>query len=73
MSRRFKTYAKEAGLPDSITFHSLRHTFCSILVMQGVDMFTIKELMGHSSLKVTERYLHLTTAHKIEAVEKLEY
>ena len=73
ISKKFKYYVRKAGLPESITAHSLRHTYASLLVMAGVDMYTVKELMGHSSLKVTERYSHLSSAHKIEAVEKLRY
>ena len=73
VSKRFKHYVRKAGLPESITTHSLRHTFASHLVMNGVNIYTVKELMGHSSLKVTEVYSHLSPAHKIKAVEKLKY
>ncbi len=73
ITRKFKVYARKACLPESIRTHSLRHTFASILVMNGVDMQTIKELLGHSSLKVTEMYAHLSPQHKITAVEKLIY
>jgi len=52
-------------------FHDLRHTFASHLVMKGVDMMTVKELMGHKSIKMTERYSHLSQAHKSKAVEQL--
>lgn len=73
ISKRFKYYIRRADLPESITFHSLRHTHASLLIMAGVDIYTVKELLGHSSLKVTERYSHLSSAHKFEAVEKLKY
>jgi integrase len=54
------------------TFHDLRHTFASRLVMAGVDLPTVKELMGHKSIAMTLRYTHLSTDHKQRAVRVLE-
>ena len=59
-----------AGIPDFL-FHDLRHTFASKLVMAGVDLYTVKELMGHSTIQMTERYSHLAPEHKASAVELL--
>ena len=73
ISRKFKYYARKAGLSESIRTHSLRHTFASILVDSSIDIHTIKELMGHSSVKVTEIYSHLSPEHKVKAVNKLTY
>lgn len=73
ISRRFKYYARKAGLPESIKTHSLRHTFASALAERSVDIHTIKQLLGHSSVKVTEIYSHLSPEHKIKAVNKLTY
>ncbi|MDA2924159.1 tyrosine-type recombinase/integrase [Acidobacteria bacterium AH-259-L09] len=50
----------------------MRHTFASHLVMAGVDLMTVKELLGHKSLKMTERYSHLSPNHKAKAVEVLD-
>jgi integrase len=52
-------------------FHDLRHTFASQLAMAGVDINTIRELMGHKSLKMTLRYSHLSPDHKKRAVDVL--
>ncbi len=50
-------------------FHTLRHTFASHMVMQGVDIFTVKELLGHSKIETTMIYTHLLPKHKRMAVE----
>lgn len=45
---------------DKVTFHTLRHTYASMLVQKGVDIYLVKELLGHSSIALTERYSHLS-------------
>jgi len=52
--------------------YDLRHTFGSRSAMAGVDLSTLKELMGHSAISTTMRYVHPTPEHKLEAVKKLE-
>ena len=52
--------------------YDLRHTFGSRSAMAGVDLATLKELMGHSNISTTMRYVHPTPEHKQEAVRKLE-
>lgn len=58
ISKRFKKSVRKAGLNDRIHFHSLRHSFGSILGMKGVPITVIRDLMGHSSVAVTELYSH---------------
>ena len=62
------------GVPRNqrITWHTLRHTFASRLVMAGVDLATIQKLMGHSNITTTMRYAHLARPHIEEAVLVLD-
>jgi magnesium-transporting ATPase (P-type) len=66
----FEPAVKQAKL-RSFSWHCLRHTFASRLVMAGVDLRTVQELMGHKSIQMTVRYSHLTPRHTLAAVEKL--
>lgn len=59
-SHRFKRYVDLAGLSGKgLHFHSLRHTFASWLVQEGVSIYEVQKLLGHSSIAVTQVYSHL--------------
>ena len=52
----------KAGLENkNFTIHTIRHSFATHLIDNGTDLHTIKELLGHSNLQTTMRYMHLTT------------
>jgi integrase len=65
-----KSTLKRAGL-SGITFHTFRHTFASRLTRSGVDLVTVKEIMGHSTINTTMRYAHSNYETKARAVAML--
>jgi len=69
--KSFNAALKKVGITN-FRFHDLRHTFASQLAMAGIDLNTIRELMGHKSLAMTLRYSHLSPSHKTRAVEILQ-
>jgi site-specific recombinase XerD len=50
---------KKAGIIKPVTLHTLRHTFATHLLEEGLDLFTIKEQMGHSRITTTMKYVHI--------------
>jgi integrase len=79
VSNSFQKIVKELGFNDGVTdprqrvvFHTLRHTYASWLVESGVDLYTVKELLGHSTIALTERYSHLGNDTLQRAVKMLE-
>ncbi|MFH1492777.1 MAG: site-specific integrase [Candidatus Omnitrophota bacterium] len=73
LRKRLITITKRCGFPDVTKIHTLRHTFASHLVMSGVDLPTVKKLMGHSDIDTTMIYSHLADEHVDKAVERLKF
>ena len=67
----FKRCVRQAGIPDA-NFHSLRHTFATRALEQGMDVVTLSRLLGHSTPSITlDKYGHALNDHKRASVEKL--
>ena len=71
MGERLASACAKAGLPK-ITLHVLRHSFASQLAIKGVSIAVIQQLLGHTDIKTTMRYAHLSQSSLIEAVRQLE-
>jgi integrase len=57
-----------AGIEQHITFHNLRHTFASLLMMNGTQPELVQQQMGHSSLRMTQRYMHFSESYAAKSV-----
>ena len=71
VSKAFKRACKLASI-TGLRFHDLRHTFASRLIARGADIITVKELLGHSSVRITERYTHSQSEQRRQAVSRLD-
>ena len=70
MKTGFKGALRRAGI-EGLRFHDLRHTFASRLVEKGIDIETVRDLLGHHSILITQRYIHSNDERKRAAVELL--
>lgn len=67
-----KEWAKRAGIKKKITYHTSRHTFGTLMITAGADIYVTSKLMGHSDVKTTQIYARIIDSKKIEAVSKLD-
>ena len=67
-----RSACRRVGL-EEVTFHTLRHTFASWLVMEGVPLFVVSKLLCHASIQMTERYAHLAPDHLHDAVASIKF
>jgi integrase len=79
IKKRFRNLVKAAGLwkgafnEETITLHSLRHTFASWAVQSGVDLYKLQRMMGHASVVMTQRYAHLAQQDLIKESSLLNF
>ena len=65
-------WAQRAGVKKHITFHQSRHTYATMLITKGADLFTVQKLLGHKSIQTTQVYAELVGKKKREAVKLLD-
>ncbi len=70
IQKTWERIRKQADLPD-IRIHDLRHSFASFAINNGVDLIELKGLLGHASVKTTERYIHLTNKKLLDATNRV--
>jgi integrase len=71
VQKAFRNARTRAAMPD-LHFHDLRHTFASHWVMNGGDLYILKDILGHKSIAMTQRYAHLSPAYKRTMVDRME-
>lgn len=69
-SRILEKLSTEAGLPEKVHPHMLRHSFATHLLEAGADLRSVQELLGHSRLSTTQRYTHLTMSKIMQTYDK---
>ena len=70
-SKPLKDWIKNAGITKHITFHSARHTFATLQITYGTDIYTVSKLLGHRHLQTTEIYAKLVDEKKVNAVNAI--
>jgi integrase len=70
ITQRFATACQRAGIED-LRIHDLRHTFASWLVMDGAPLTEVRDLLGHTTVRMTERYAHLAPDNHRSAIARL--
>lgn len=71
IERALYSWKKKAKINKHVTFHTGRHTFATLALTQGVDLFTVSKLLGHRDIKTTQVYAKIIDSKKQEAVNKL--
>ena len=73
ITKYLKPWAKEAGIKNkNVTFHTSRHTYATMLLTLGVDLYTVSKLLGHTSINNTQRYAKIINQKKDDAVGMLD-
>ena len=70
-NKNVKKWAERAGIEKHITFHCARHTFATLMLTLGADLYTTSKLLGHSDIQVTQIYAAIVDKKKQEAVDLL--
>ena len=71
LGRVIDRWAKEAGITKHVTFHCARHTFATLELTMGADLYTVSKLLGHTSVSTTQIYAKIVDQKKKEAVNLL--
>ena len=66
-----KKYTEQAGIERNITPHMFRHSFATYLIEEGVDVSCVQQILGHSSIKTTQIYIHIAAKKQAEILKEM--
>lgn len=69
--RMLKKYANQSGIERTITPHMFRHSFATYLIEEGVDVSCVQQILGHSSIKTTQIYIHIAAKKQAEILKEM--
>jgi integrase len=72
LNRHLKQWVLKAGISKHITFHCFRHTYATLQLSQGTDIYTVSKMLGHRELKTTQIYAKIIDKTKREAADKIK-
>ncbi len=72
LNMKLKLWIRDAGIRKNITFHCFRHTYATLQLSNGTDIFTVSKLLGHKNLKTTQIYAKIVDERKRESVDKIK-
>ena len=72
ISSPLKHWVKSAGINKKITFHCFRHTFATLQLTNGTDIYTVSKMLGHKDLKVTQIYAKIVDETKQKAANTIK-
>ena len=72
LNSHLKQWILNAGITEKITFHSFRHTYATLQLSKGTDIYTVSKMLGHRELKTTQIYAKIIDKTKREATDKIK-
>lgn len=71
-TKYLKKWVKDAGITKNVSFHTSRHTFATMELTLGADLYSVSKLLGHTNIKITEVYAKLINQKKVDAVSLID-
>jgi len=72
LHKYLQPWADDAGIKKKVTFHTARHSFATMLLTLGVDLYTASKLLGHTSIRHTQRYARIVNQVKEDAIKRID-
>jgi site-specific recombinase XerD len=73
VKKSWGTLHELAGLNSNSTIHTMRHDFCTQLLRQGVDVYTVQRLAGHADIRTTMKYIHYLEDEDFDNLNNAQY